>query len=336
MVNKLIIVIFIHLLLLNCTEIQDSPKIKVNMSAMHDQGLFKPEQGDRLSVAGNFNDWEPGQLELTDTEQDWVFEISVSDVNKKVNSEQEMEFKFVIVSDNQMDLPNNGWEIIPNRQISSSTLAQENPVLTYNKPWSPLVTEDYTFRVNMSNQQVLGFFDPEKGDKVVVSGTFNDWDEQGIRLDRIDSTLTYELTFPVQKRKHENTRYKYRISSLEMDEVINDGWELIDERIYTTSPDLEYFNNQKRVLNLTFSEEWMQEQTRLNKDDVFYAKLEWNKEDRNYRFKKNEISKTYEVAVQIPEVITDVDVVIVKNLEQEIFIKKGIIVPLSGKYISLH
>tara|TARA_R110002124_G_scaffold286675_1_gene468227 strand:- start:2054 stop:2959 length:906 start_codon:yes stop_codon:yes gene_type:complete len=299
------------------------------MSAMHDQGLFKPEQGDKLSIAGSFNDWEPDAQNLMDEDGDWIFETSLSDTDFKETTE----FKFVIVSDNQMDLPNSGWEVIPNRQINVETLRNESPILTYNKPWSPLITEDLTFRVNMNNQKVLGFFDPEKGDKVVVAGTFNDWDEQGIRLDRIDFTLTYELTFPVQKRKHENTRYKYRISSLEMDEVINDGWELIDERIYTTSTGLEYFNNQKRVLNLTFSEEWIQEQTKLNKDDVFYAKLEWNNETQNYRFTKNEISNTYEVAVQIPEVITDVDVVIVKNLEEEIFRKENIIVPLNGKEI---
>ena len=314
---------------INCTRVQDPPKIKVDMSAMHDQGLFKPEQGDKLSIAGSFNDWEPDAQNLMDEDGDWIFETSLSDTDFKETTE----FKFVIVSDNQMDLPNSGWEVIPNRQINVETLRNESPILTYNKPWSPLITEDLTFRVNMNNQKVLGFFDPEKGDKVVVAGTFNDWDEQGIRLDRIDFTLTYELTFPVQKRKHENTRYKYRISSLEMDEVINDGWELIDERIYTTSTGLEYFNNQKRVLNLTFSEEWIQEQTKLNKDDVFYAKLEWNNETQNYRFTKNEISNTYEVAVQIPEVITDVDVVIVKNLEEEIFRKENIIVPLNGKEI---
>lgn len=329
MVNKLVVVIFVHLMFINCTRVQDPPKIKVDMSAMHDQGLFKPEQGDKLSIAGSFNDWEPDAQNLMDEDGDWIFETSLSDTDFKETTE----FKFVIVSDNQMDLPNSGWEVIPNRQINVETLRNESPILTYNKPWSPLITEDLTFRVNMNNQKVLGFFDPEKGDKVVVAGTFNDWDEQGIRLDRIDFTLTYELTFPVQKRKHENTRYKYRISSLEMDEVINDGWELIDERIYTTSTGLEYFNNQKRVLNLTFSEEWIQEQTKLNKDDVFYAKLEWNNETQNYRFTKNEISNTYEVAVQIPEVITDVDVVIVKNLEEEIFRKENIIVPLNGKEI---
>tara|TARA_R110002096_G_scaffold278212_2_gene472216 strand:+ start:2102 stop:3097 length:996 start_codon:yes stop_codon:yes gene_type:complete len=328
-VNKLVVVIFVHLMFINCTRVQDPPKIKVDMSAMHDQGLFKPEQGDKLSIAGSFNDWEPDAQNLMDEDGDWIFETSLSDTDFKETTE----FKFVIVSDNQMDLPNSGWEVIPNRQINVETLRNESPILTYNKPWSPLITEDLTFRVNMNNQKVLGFFDPEKGDKVVVAGTFNDWDEQGIRLDRIDFTLTYELTFPVQKRKHENTRYKYRISSLEMDEVINDGWELIDERIYTTSTGLEYFNNQKRVLNLTFSEEWIQEQTKLNKDDVFYAKLEWNNETQNYRFTKNEISNTYEVAVQIPEVITDVDVVIVKNLEEEIFRKENIIVPLNGKEI---
>jgi hypothetical protein len=41
------------------------------------------------------------------------------------------------------------------------------------------------FRVNMSNQQVLGFFEPDQGDRVFVTGPWYGWPELGRELNPV-------------------------------------------------------------------------------------------------------------------------------------------------------
>lgn len=80
-------------------------KIRVDVAAMHDRGIFNPERGDVVAIAGSFNDWEPTQDILQDDDGDWIFELILNE--DRVN--EHLEFKFVLISKQQLDIPNGGW-----------------------------------------------------------------------------------------------------------------------------------------------------------------------------------------------------------------------------------
>ena len=103
--------------------------LSVDMAAMHDRGIFNPDKGDVVAIAGSFNDWEPTQDILTDKDGDWIFELTLN--KDRVN--EHLEFKFV--SEQEINVPNGGWEIIPNRKISVKDIRKKNHVFVFNKPW---------------------------------------------------------------------------------------------------------------------------------------------------------------------------------------------------------
>lgn len=196
----------------------------------------------------------------------------------------------------------------------------------------------FGFRVNMSNQKVLGYFKPEMGDKVAVTGSFNSWSEEGIILEQQDS-LVYGLTFPVKVRKYEPLVYKYIIipgaERKEQFIMPNNGWEFRDNRLYREESLTEYFNNQKRVLRVVVSEEWLAQRANLKQDDVLLLKLMWNgSQSRNYRLEPNG-NGAYETALQIPESAADVGAKIIVNYEHELYVFDEIKVGVKGKTVVL-
>lgn len=193
------------LLLAACQSNLQEINIRVDLSKEHDQGRFNPDNGDWLSIAGPFNEWEPGSIRFTDPDGDWIYEAVLQ--QQQLISDT-LVYKFILMSNQHRDLPNSGWEVIPNRQIAVSLLQLEQPTFTFNEPWSPLITKEVTFRVNMSNQQVLGFFDPKQKDQVMVSGNFNTWDEDGILLEPVGEGLVYTVTFPIQTSVHRPLLYR--------------------------------------------------------------------------------------------------------------------------------
>ena len=63
----------------------------------------------------------------------------------------------------------------------------------------------------MSNQPILGFFDPEK-DKVVVSGSFLGWESNGITLQDGNQDGVFEQTMPIEMNPNKPHIYKFRIN----------------------------------------------------------------------------------------------------------------------------
>lgn len=193
----------------------------------------------------------------------------------------------------------------------------------------------FGFRVNMSNQKVLGYFKPEMGDKVAVTGSFNSWSE-GIVLKQQDS-LVYGLAFPVKVRKHESLVYKYILipDAERKEEFImpNSGWEFTDNRLYREGSVTDYFNDQKRVLRVFITKDWIAKKANLKQDDVLHLKLMWNgSHSRNYRLEPNG-KGAYETAIQIPESAADVGAKIIVNYEQELYVFDKIKVGVKGKTV---
>lgn len=141
------------------------------MADQHDEGVFNPSAGDRLSLAGNITDWKASELFLEDENGDWKFTAALP--SNTFEDSDTLDFKFVIINKENRDLPNSGWEVIPNWHITHNILQQQQPLFVFfNETWSPLVEKELTFRVNLANQQVLGFFASEAGDRVAVTGSF--------------------------------------------------------------------------------------------------------------------------------------------------------------------
>ena len=325
--------LFITFLLLGCQTQENSIILKVDLSNEHDAGRFVPEDGDRLMVVGAFNDWEPGVHELTDPEADWRYEIKLG--RDVVNEADTLSFKFVIVSEQNRDLPNSGWEIIPNRSVATEQLEKEPPVFVFNESWSPMVTKELTFRVNMSNQQVLGFFDPEE-DRVMVSGTFSQHEGESVELDAEEGSLVYSITFPVEVREEDSINYQYKIESGSGRLLPDNGWEFISPREYDyNNRSADFFNDQLRVLRVIVSKEWISRITNLGVDDRMYVQLQWNgNQSRNYRME--EVSGSFfEVSIQVPESMSNIICVLKKNFDDELYESKELQVGLSGRKIDI-
>ncbi|MEX0610258.1 MAG: hypothetical protein WD016_08800 [Balneolaceae bacterium] len=322
---------FLVFCVFGCNSASDELWLKVDMASLHDEGLFKPDEGDKISLAGSFNDWEAGEYYLQDIEDNWVYSYNLNELITEETGE--LEFKFVITSAKNRELVNGGWERIPNRSITPEDIRREQPVLNFNKPWSPLVTKKLSFRLNMSNQKVLGFFDPDMGDKVAVTGSFNNWNEEGVLLEPAEDSLVYQFTFPAEVRKHEPLVYTYLIipGTGRNEKVVmpNKGREFINNRYYREELATEYFNNQKRVLRVELTEEWIAQKT-LKQDDVLHLKLMWNgSQSRNYRMEPMG-EGAYETALQIPETAADLKAKVMVNYEEEVYELNIIKVGLEG------
>lgn len=218
--------------------------IRLDLTAEQDAGRFKPEAGDRVSIAGNFNEWKPDGVFLNKASDSWEYSVGIN-----VSGLDTLEYKFVIHSGDGRDLPNTGWENITNRRLSWSDLANHQPVHVFDTPWGPEKQGDVTFTVNLSNQVVLGYFNPENGDRVRLTGSFFDW-EDGVDLSLIDTMHTYSVTLPLKYPAGVPLQYRYQI--LRVDSTLIDpwkGWEKTGER--SRVPELvrtDFYNNQSHVL----------------------------------------------------------------------------------------
>ncbi len=123
--------VFFTGVLFGCKESPESLLIQVDMAGQHDEGLFNPSAGDRLSLAGNITDWEAGELFLEDENGDWKFTAALP--SNTFEEADTLDFKFVITNKENRDLPNSGWEVIPNRQVTREVIEQEQPLFVFNE-----------------------------------------------------------------------------------------------------------------------------------------------------------------------------------------------------------
>jgi hypothetical protein len=209
---------------------------QVDMSKEHDSRRFLPELGDRLSIAGSFNDWKTDSLFLEDDEEDWIFSIQIpaSDI-----APDTIQFKFKLTTAKNRPVSNFGWESINNRIVDVSLLEENMRIYTFNQVYDSRSAVDIEFTVGMSNQMILGFFHPEMGDHIVVSGSFCDWSEDGFPLDDEDEDSIYTVLLPIKHTIGNPIRYKFKILSNRNVILPNSGWENLQYRVFT--PGEEYF-----------------------------------------------------------------------------------------------
>lgn len=252
--QKLLLVIIISSLILGiltqCNPYSDDHKMVIDMSGEMESGYFNPDRGDRVFLAGSFNEWQTDALELHHLDST-TYGVALDNVFSSPVWSDTVAFKFVLDSGDDRILPNNGWETLPNREMEVAELYDNEDIFEYNHPLGSREEATVTFSVNMSNQQVLGFFKPEKGDQVIVTGDFLDWDPHGLPLEPVDEYL-YKLTLPVSNTDGPALAYKYRILTNREAALPEDGWErtgshrleLTEEQLATPE---HYFGNMKRV-----------------------------------------------------------------------------------------
>ncbi|MEP1307407.1 MAG: hypothetical protein ABJK11_09325 [Balneola sp.] len=330
---------FILISLLACSEQSRDFDITVDLANEMGAGMFEPEQGDSIFISGNFNDWSTTSHPLEASNNEWEYGINVNhlvnleDVTTQVSDT--LEYKFYIKSKNQSKLLNTGWESVANRKSTIGDLIIEKPAFVFNDLNPVEETRDVTFTVGMSNQQVLGFFEPDSGDIVVVTGSFINWDPRGISLQKTSREYVYTSSLPVPER---NVEYKYRILSNRQEVSLNDGWEKISNRVLPASEKktgFSYFDNTSRVLRFQLDCSNLIEKGNFAPDlgDQLQIKLKIDGQEVLSEMLIESEKNVFETSVIVPERVLNVEWKAILNLNESISNYKEIDTPIKGSTV---
>jgi len=313
------LLLLIPALLLGGCNWQEGPALQVEMSGEHDSGRFQPGEGDRLAIAGPFNDWSPGQHLLKDSNGDWIYEISLS---KLQSSSDSLRFKLVIMPGGQRSVPNGGWETLPNRTIARADLEQRRPVLTGSfSSWNP---DGYPLA------------DPD-GDRVYTA-TLPVAYREGRPVEykyRIRSGSAETRTMLAAGGTGKKSRERHILP--------NEGWERISNRsiqIDSAAVDLSFtaFNNQRRVARfLINTKTWQQAGSFTPKSgDILQVRLVLDGDSLLTDPLVRTGTHTFEQSVLVPLDIAEVRWQLVLNSQKTLTNLKKVSVPLRGNIISFN
>jgi hypothetical protein len=339
---------FTIILLSSCSKTKEQSRyiMRVDMSKEHDAGRFKPESGDKIGLSGNMNEWKREELFLADQKGDWIFTADIGEYLKGkkgiIVPSDTLEFKFVLIPGDNREIKNRGLETIDIRKITLAVLEKKNPVFVFNEVLDERENFDVTFRVGMNNQKVLGFFRPNEGDRMIVSGSFCGWTDEGIAMKDEDGSGIYEIKIPVKQKPGEIMEYKFRILIKRRAILPNQGWETVDNRQVVLSEsqiELPYaeFNDMRRVARFVINTMQLEEKRKFmpKKGDILQIKLILDgKEhftDALFQVKPH----TFETAMIIPLTVKSVKWQIVRNLKEDISMLKDAEVDLRGSVITL-
>jgi len=97
--------------------------IAVDMSTEQKEGRFQPENGDYITLAGNFNDWNRNKLILKNDDNNLIYSTAIDRLllTDDFNSDT-LQFKFIHHSGDGREVANQGWEVIKHIYESSLEL----------------------------------------------------------------------------------------------------------------------------------------------------------------------------------------------------------------------
>lgn len=312
------------LAIISCEKQSKDFDIKVDLAKEMGANMFSPNTGDSIFIVGNFNEWDNTAHPLTISKNEWIYGIKINDMvdlnSTDVQPFDTLEFKFYIKSENPSKLLNTGWESIENRKYMIGEVLIEKPTLLYNDINQVEEKRNVTFTVGMSNQKVLGFFEPDSGDIVVVTGSFLDWDPIGIPLERTSRRNVYSVTVPVP---NDQLEYKFRILSKRKVILPVKGWENSNNRILPINQDrvsFVEFNDVSRVARFQI------DASKIIKDKKFNPELgeklqiglllDGNEILSSYLY--NSEGTMYETSVIIPETVLSISWRLKKNTYQDL------------------
>ncbi|MCH8487841.1 MAG: hypothetical protein LAT75_13310, partial [Candidatus Cyclonatronum sp.] len=200
----------------------------VDMSVQEQLGIFQPESGDEVFVLGSFNNSDFGELVPMLLTNNSVY-TAMPDIFG--NEGEEILYKFFIQAGDNRDLPNGGWEVIPDRSfmLGEAFEPQELPVVFFDdleEVPQPEVRE-VVFSVDMSVQTALGNFTPGSDDVIALAGSFNDWSAVALSESGVEGI--YSITLSLEGQEGASEFYKF---------VLNNDFELegLDNRSFTLGP----------------------------------------------------------------------------------------------------
>lgn len=325
-----------------CAKEKKEFDVKIDLAQELGVEMFSPDHGDSIFIAGNFNSWDNNAHVLKKSSRDWVYGIDVSDMvdlqNPEVQPNDTLEFKFYIKSDNPSKLLNTGWESIENRKYMIGDLLIDKPTFLYNDINKIEEKKEITFTVGMSNQNVLGFFEPDSGDIIVVTGSFLNWDPLGIPLKKVSNGV-YSETIPISEDL-KSIEYKYRILSKRDTFHSDQGWEKRSNRVYFLNSEegntnFTYFDDLKRVARFRIAAEELIKRGEFDPSQgnqiQIKLKLDGNEVLSNFLFPVKDFF--YETAIVIPESVISIEWKLVKDLKNPLSDYITIEVPIEGKLV---
>lgn len=340
---KIYVFILLSVLIFSCTR-NDAKFIRLDMSKEHDAVRFKPETGSRVCIAGNFNNWQSAEYFLTDENGDWIYTIPVNEIFN--NSNQPLDtliFKFYQISGDERSLNEiEQREKLGSRKMAYQYLLDKDPLFIFNQTYDEKIEVLVKFTVGISNQKILGYFRPELGDEIIVSGSFCDWDPNGLQLNDEDKDDIYTLTSNIRIYKNNLFEYKYRIMNNREAILLNSGWENIKNRTATVSDTIELpyieFGDMRRIARFIVNMEKRGNEKIFKplKGDILQVNLSLDSKeiltDALLQIDKN----TYETAVIIPINVKNIRYQIVKNIKNPITKMENIEVDLNGSIIKVN
>lgn len=236
------------------TDVTSEVTFQVNMSVQTEMGNFNPES-DTVTVAGEFNGWNPTAFSLTRSGSDPNLWVGTRTLSGAVNSG--VPFKFVMNGSTwEGNVGSNGAQ---NRQLTLASGPQTlSPVYFNNLPVVP-TTVPITFQVDLSIPIAQGTFDPELGTASVAADLLNNWNPTASVLNRSESnpnvwTGTFDLTTTAGAVLY----YKFVLNGSTWE--VNVGPNGADNRTVTlpnTDPltlPLVYFNNVNQLGPITITQ----------------------------------------------------------------------------------
>ena len=300
------------------------PVLMLDMSKEHDGLRFFPDKGDQVFIRINTDQNNPAKFVLKDENGDWIYKAALSEIVKQSdNHSDSLDFKFFCTAGDGRYLPSNGEETIPNRKIYVSDLYNKKPLFIFNEKYEDLKTVYVTFIVGTSCQKVLGFFKPEEGDQVIVSGSFCAWDEKGIVMDNRDNNDIYKVEIPVKYSSDKPIiEYKFRLLNYRKAIFPQNGWENRENRLLNIQKDKEEtsyaeFNDMRRIARFVINTEKAEKNNKFseNKGDILQIKLILDGNESLTDPLMKVIRNKYEIAVAIPLTVQKIRWQIVKNIK---------------------
>ncbi len=342
-INFYLVVVTLLGITVSCNKKTQDFDITVDLAHEMGAGMFAPDKGDSIFISGNFNDWSTSSDPLKVSANEWVYGIDVRDMvdlgDDAIQVSDTLEYKFFLKSEDQSKLLNTGWESIANRKTAIGDLIIEKPTFIFNDLDPVQETRNVTFTVGMSNQQVLGFFEPDSGDVVVVTGSFIDWNPVGIPLELTSKdNLVYSGIIPISDN---SISYKYVIHSKRRSTLTSARWETIPNRemLLNNEGTSNYsdFNNQNRLLRIQLNTERASKNKIFeeSKGDRLQVKLLLDNKEHLTSYMINVGKNVYEIAVEIPPNVLNIEYKFVLNINESIDEYKPLNVPVGGKFLKL-
>ncbi|GEM_PF-1274930 len=144
---------------------------QVNMRIKMEETSFQPGSGDIVTVRGSFNNWgnnPPGNIDtLTDPNNDSIYTKTLS-----IPGNSTIAYKFWKTLRGGVE-----WESVPNRSFDVGATNVTIPSVYFDgdSVYTPPVSVNITFQVNMKVKMLEQTFQPQNGDIVRIAGSFDSW-----------------------------------------------------------------------------------------------------------------------------------------------------------------